>query len=730
MLKIKQITIILLILIWSITALSSCERIDRGNETDTEGTTDQGIISTSEIETEAPTESETKESEPITGDDNKLQYPVVSVSDENGYVELVYDENNLPSTIRLVSLNRYGEEIAAQLQLKNIAKLNFRLYSYYRYDEANEIDERKFAIAVEGLFKRTDGTESISAYVAHTALNPNMGASAATQPFYSLSNFNIQLQDYVIGEGEHSHANYQYYTFYRDLEIQMNREIRLSKYKIDYVMGYVDGRFEIPKTDINSFPELPTSNAVECGVAEQLEEEFKLGLPVCDHSGENWMCIQEASCTSYSRWQGNCLHCGLGMVKTIEEFKHSFTDAVCTECGLHENASTNFDFLFRGDHYVIRGPGREEETAEEIILPTVYAGLPVTRIEGAFINNKNVKRVIIPEGYTEIGDQTFNGCAALESVIIPESVTEIGKLAFSGCGSLKSIDLHDGITSIGENAFRACGLESFTFPASLETVSVMLMQGCNSMKSLIIPKPVKRVDSRAFSNMNNLKQVLFEGDETAISSFAFMGCINLESITLPSALTKLDYNLFTDCVKLKSITLPEKLETISSGLFKNCVSLSSLTIPQSVTAIEATAFEGCTALTELTLPDGLLSLQYSTFDHCTALKELIIPDGVKYVETFLLHNCIALERVVIGSGATKIMQEAFTGCSTLKEVTIPESVTEIHSTAFTGCGSLDTIHFGGTAAQWKRIAPVAVTQNFAESYTVHCVDGDIIFPTE
>ena len=37
---------------------------------------------------------------------------------------------------------------------------------------------------------------------------------------------------------------------------------------------------------------------------------------------------------------------------------------------------------------------------------------------------------IIPEGTTEIGEDTFYNCSSLESVIIPESVKKIGNEAF------------------------------------------------------------------------------------------------------------------------------------------------------------------------------------------------------------------------------------------------------------------------------------------------------------
>ena len=49
------------------------------------------------------------------------------------------------------------------------------------------------------------------------------------------------------------------------------------------------------------------------------------------------------------------------------------------------------------------------------------------------IADKNQREVVIPEGYTKIGDGAFRYCASLEKVVIPDSVTEIGEGAFRGC---------------------------------------------------------------------------------------------------------------------------------------------------------------------------------------------------------------------------------------------------------------------------------------------------------
>ena len=47
-----------------------------------------------------------------------------------------------------------------------------------------------------------------------------------------------------------------------------------------------------------------------------------------------------------------------------------------------------------------------------------------------------IKKVVIPDGTTQIGANAFNGMSAIETIVIPESVTSIGGTAFGYCTNL------------------------------------------------------------------------------------------------------------------------------------------------------------------------------------------------------------------------------------------------------------------------------------------------------
>ena len=72
-----------------------------------------------------------------------------------------------------------------------------------------------------------------------------------------------------------------------------------------------------------------------------------------------------------------------------------------------------------------------------------------------------IKKVIIKNGITNIGECAFMYCDNLVSVTIPNSVTNIGSYAFQYCYNLASIYIPSSVANIGYSAFGSCtGLTS------------------------------------------------------------------------------------------------------------------------------------------------------------------------------------------------------------------------------------------------------------------------------
>jgi hypothetical protein len=89
---------------------------------------------------------------------------------------------------------------------------------------------------------------------------------------------------------------------------------------------------------------------------------------------------------------------------------------------------------------------------------------------GVFEKCKNLKTVIIPEGFSVIHTNMFGACTSLNKINLPASISKIGMWAFGGCSELSSVTIPDTVTtiSIHDRAFEGCPKLNLTTQALLK----------------------------------------------------------------------------------------------------------------------------------------------------------------------------------------------------------------------------------------------------------------------
>lgn len=123
-----------------------------------------------------------------------------------------------------------------------------------------------------------------------------------------------------------------------------------------------------------------------------------------------------------------------------------------------------------------------------------------------------------------------------------------------------------------------------------------------------------------------------------IGSSAFSGAKSLKEVVLPTTLEKIDESAFANCPELTAVTFAdgtESLTEISARAFKDCPKLESVALPDSVSALGESAFEGDAALTSFDIPDSLYVLQARLF-YGSGLTSIDLEDRVTdvYNEAF------------------------------------------------------------------------------------------------
>ncbi len=145
--------------------------------------------------------------------------------------------------------------------------------------------------------------------------------------------------------------------------------------------------------------------------------------------------------------------------------------------------------------------------------------------------------IIIPEGVTCIGDQSFDCCAKLTVIAIPNSVTSIGYSAFNCCEGLTDLTIPGSVTRIGQSAFYNCSnLNSISISAGVKSIGNWAFKSCEKLTSITIPSSVMDIGNSAFECCENLTSLTITNGAVNIGENVFRGCKNLsvlDSLLLP-----------------------------------------------------------------------------------------------------------------------------------------------------------------------------------------------------
>jgi len=146
--------------------------------------------------------------------------------------------------------------------------------------------------------------------------------------------------------------------------------------------------------------------------------------------------------------------------------------------------------------------------------------------ENKYPHNDTIKKVVIGDGVTSIGNSAFSGCTALKSVIIPNGVKKIWSSAFYKCSKLTSVNLPDDLEYIGAYAFQESGLKSITIPKNVTNIGGSAFKDCSKLKKVIIKNSdsfyadITKFDRMVFDGTTDIKTLVIEeassGKEAAV----------------------------------------------------------------------------------------------------------------------------------------------------------------------------------------------------------------------
>ncbi|MBQ7792167.1 MAG: leucine-rich repeat protein [Clostridia bacterium] len=347
----------------------------------------------------------------------------------------------------------------------------------------------------------------------------------------------------------------------------------------------------------------------------------------------------------------------------------------------------------------------------------------------------NITSVSLPNGFIQIGKETFRNCDWLTSIKIPNTVTNIGEYAFYDCDRLTDVQVLGSMYTINSNAFGACDkLTEIVITAS--SVNSEAFNYCSSLKTVTITNTNLSVYQSAFANCTALTNVNFTGTATQwnnikTKSSSYTGNDKLWNATL-TYVNKLTFDVNGGDMGVASIfaeagstvTIPTDTPTRKGYTFQgwgtykydtfvtynpgDTMTLSANTslyaVWETPDGVIAKGTHPNTDMSWILYEDGRLvcsgtgsvyadsSLNNNGYMYYKKyIKDVIINEGITSIGSNAFY-AVAVSSVTLPSTLTTIGGNAF-AFSNIKTVTIPECLSTIGKGVFLGT-PIESIHLG------------------------------------
>ena len=228
-----------------------------------------------------------------------------------------------------------------------------------------------------------------------------------------------------------------------------------------------------------------------------------------------------------------------------------------------------------------------------------YEALGMLTSFGNFKLEGELKKVVIKDGVTNVGDYALFFLPAATQVTLPDSVTSIGRYGIAMCSKLTGLSIPKGVTGIGDFGLAGNGLTAVTLPDGLQSLGRGAFDSCASLTNTTLPAAITAVPGKCFADCTKLLNVKYAGTVTAIGDLAFESCKALTAAPIPETVTEIGASAFTGCTALTDVTIPAGVSTIPEDCFRGCTALADIDLPGTVTSVGHNAFTGCTALKDV-----------------------------------------------------------------------------------------------------------------------------------
>lgn len=229
----------------------------------------------------------------------------------------------------------------------------------------------------------------------------------------------------------------------------------------------------------------------------------------------------------------------------------------------------------------------------------------------------------VPDFVTSIGYMAFCD-APLREIVLPASVTRIDASAFEACVNLENIVLPDSVAMIDDGAFSQCfSLTRINIPASLISIGARPFMSDSQLAEFVLPAEQQNFALEggalihlssgslvAYAPQNPAEDLVLSDNVRTLGFSCFDGCEHLKSIVIPGTVSYVEAYTFWYCTSLETLTIGEGCQYITGSFIYGSDDLKDLYLPASLTSISDDAFDGLPKTVTVHAPAGSYAESY------------------------------------------------------------------------------------------------------------------------
>ena len=191
-----------------------------------------------------------------------------------------------------------------------------------------------------------------------------------------------------------------------------------------------------------------------------------------------------------------------------------------------------------------------------------------------------IKKVVIGEGITRVGDQNFLECVNLTSVTLPDTLKTIGFVAFGRCRALTSVVIPASVTAVEHEAFVSCENAEITISSADTKIEGGALSGTKWEKEQLEKSPFVVINGVLLAARSDTEKIVIPDGVECIGRRCFQswGYWSVTEVVIPDSVKIIEARVFEAFRSLKSVTIPKSVEKIGADAFISCNSLGEVCI--------------------------------------------------------------------------------------------------------------------------------------------------------